>query len=221
MNSHEPNNQKISSLDRIAWWKEVQKNSDHRTSQENGLRKKGEACPIKNCQRKVATLGLCNPHYQRLKKNGDLQIDRPVNCKSGAFNPKWRGGEIKIHDNRTLIYVPDHPYPSHSGGKHVLRYRLVMEKHLGRYLLPHEVVHHKNGDCTDDRIENLELLNQAEHARIHSCCNQWSRKHDKCVSCGTIKTKHTGKGFCQNCHARERRKQTQKTNAKQQHQHQL
>jgi hypothetical protein len=42
-----------------------------------------------------------------------------------------------------------------------------MEAHLGRELQPDEVVHHINGDSTDDRLENLQVLSRSEHTAIH------------------------------------------------------
>lgn len=84
---------------------------------------------------------------------------------SGSNNPRWRGGE-HISQGRCFIYCPDHPRPSKCG-IYVLRYRLVMESHLGRYLEKNEIVHHLNGDSLDDRIENLEVVSAKEHTSRH------------------------------------------------------
>ncbi len=51
--------------------------------------------------------------------------------------------------------------------KQVFEHRLVMEKHLGRKLLPNEVIHHKDGDGLNNALENLELMEQSEHQNEH------------------------------------------------------
>jgi len=74
----------------------------------------------------------------------------------GAKNHRWKGGRWLHQGKYWLVLRPDHPRADRHG--YVREHRLVMEEHLGRLLLRTEVVHHRNGDTQDNRIENLRLF---------------------------------------------------------------
>ncbi len=88
----------------------------------------------------------------------------------GSGGPCWKGGVYTSTSGYIRIYSPNHPHKDIKG--YVLRSRLVMEKHLGRFLNPIEEIHHINGIRNDDRIENLKLFDTGnEHDSFHSKLN--------------------------------------------------
>lgn len=62
------------------------------------------------------------------------------------------------------------PYPRRwvpTLGRDVRLHRLVAAEHLGRALRPGEVVHHVDGDCTNNAPSNLVVLpSQRHHAAL-------------------------------------------------------
>ncbi len=90
-------------------------------------------------------VGRSNPHKGEKLPN-----------RSGSNHWNWKGGRHTRTQGYVLVYSPNHP--NRNARNQVLEHRLVMEKHLGRYLEPYEVVHHKQGIRDDNRIEELELV---------------------------------------------------------------
>lgn len=113
----------------------------------------------KSCATKLKhKLKIFKPHNKKTCQCGSCKSFRGETKGKKAFN--YRNGKSK-HAGYILIFSPNHPY--RGTNNYVFEHRLVMEKHLGRYLKPEEIVHHINGIKTDNRIKNLFLTTKKKH----------------------------------------------------------
>lgn len=125
---------------------------------------KGLKCLYCNSEVRIHSMQLCHLHYLRWREK------RPMDAGISEYTkPRVKCVDVHGYVRMTL--------PK----RRILEHRYVMEQHLGRPLSSYELVHHKNGIKTDNRLENLELTTRESHARYHLD----ERGFKICPTCGT------------------------------------
>ena len=135
------------------------------------------------------------------KEAGHLKIGDKIVAK-GDMKP-IKSDRKKHYPERKVIYVKYHPFAEIKKirgwtYKRVRRYRLVYEANMNNMTLESFVdilnnnpskskeliyldskieVHHKDGNTTNDIIENLEIMNKREHAQVHGNDRGFIRTH--------------------------------------------
>lgn len=95
----------------------------------------------------------------------------PSHSPTGHRNASFAGGRRIDQNGYAHVSAPvDHPYAvllPHKTIPYIREHRLVLERQLGRYLLPEEVVDHIDGLTLHNHPDNLRLFaSNADHLRV-------------------------------------------------------
>jgi hypothetical protein len=133
------------------------------------------ACVVLGCEQRATGRGMCLSHSEQRRRG---LIDEQGN----KLREKLRGGRPKTRDKwvgqqgYVLVQAPpSHPQSRQDGS--ILEHRLVMEHLLGRYLESWEIVHHKNGNRSDNSPGNLVVMDgRAKRGQGHPPGHEYSTK---------------------------------------------
>lgn len=99
---------------------------------------------------------------------GDPSLFADLGREVITKNLRLKIGERTIDENGYVrVYVGSEHTGSGLYGGAVREHILVMEQHIGRPMQKGEVIHHIDGDKTNNKIRNLQVMTVAQHNACH------------------------------------------------------
>lgn len=124
----------------------------------------GDVCKVPGCGRKPRSNWFCNRHaiqYEAGIIDSEGNQQRTLS-KGGRVSGSSSREGYRTLSGYSVVRAPlNHPFAWKDG--YIFEHRLVAESVIGRYIEPHEIVHHKDGNRANNDPGNLEVLPRKRH----------------------------------------------------------
>lgn len=110
---------------------------------------------------------FCSNKCRHDFKKGKLpeQLKRTLGHLKGNKHPNWKGGKFIDTNGYVWVRLPNESYKTMQK-PYIYEHRIIMEQHLGREIKKGEIIHHLNGNRSDNKLENLRLVsNHSKHMK--------------------------------------------------------
>ncbi len=104
----------------------------------------------------------------------------------------WSMGKRYKQGRYWVVKVKNHP--KRDRFDKILEHRVIIENYIGRMLEYNEFVHHIDNNGHNNSIDNLQVMNQSEHNKLHNSGRRYGKLVQlKCPVCSDVFNK-------QHCH---------------------
>lgn len=115
-----------------------------------------------------------------LRKSKEIEFLNRSKARKREKASNWKGGKRKTSAGYIQTLAPDHPRADSNG--YVMEHIVVWEKTTGISVPSNCCIHHLNGDKSDNRIENLCLMDFKAHTKFHHVGRKRSEKTKSILS---------------------------------------